>query len=246
MKLPVSCMECLQENGEPGAFGFVELRDDGRYEVPCPYGHQTVAILQQQKFEILFEIGAHAILDGYYREAVSSFTSSLECFYEYAIKAILEKTTGSEELCKKSWIEISSQSERWLGAFIFMWAAYFGEVPTLISVSKLKFRTKDPVKFRNDVIHKGVIPTKDEAIRYGDAVLAVLIPCICTIQEKLPDMIRKLVFTHQRDSLQESDAGKKISWMGIKTLVSVGIGDPMPEVIPLEQYLESLAKTRWR
>ena len=47
-------------------------------QIKCSRSHETTAILQEQKFEILFDIGAHAILDGYYREAVSSFTSSLE------------------------------------------------------------------------------------------------------------------------------------------------------------------------
>ncbi len=67
----------------------IEFRDDGRYEVTCPKGHKSVTILQQQKFEVLFDIGAYAIVDGYYREAVSSFTSSLERFYEFFVKAVL-------------------------------------------------------------------------------------------------------------------------------------------------------------
>ena len=35
----------------------------------APLGMRQSTVLQQQKFEVLFEIGAHAILDGYYREA---------------------------------------------------------------------------------------------------------------------------------------------------------------------------------
>jgi hypothetical protein len=67
----------------------VEFRDDGRYEFTCPEGHTNVSSLQEQKFELLFEIGAFAIRDGYYREAVTSFASSLERFYEFFIKAAL-------------------------------------------------------------------------------------------------------------------------------------------------------------
>jgi len=77
MRLMVSCMQCLQEFGKPSnEFARVEFRDDGRYELTCSVGHTTTTILQQQKFEVLFEIGAYAILDGYYREAVSSFSTT--------------------------------------------------------------------------------------------------------------------------------------------------------------------------
>lgn len=151
MKLLLSCMKCLQESGQPDMdFHHVEIRDDGRYELTCAKGHQTVSILQQQKFEILFEIGLHAILNGYYREAVSSFTSSLERFYEFAVRAIHDKMTGSDELYQQCWAKVSNQSERQLGAFILLWASHFGELPELLS--------DDWVSVRNQVIHKGKIP----------------------------------------------------------------------------------------
>ena len=35
------------------------------------------------KFELLFELGINALIDGYPREAVSSFASALERFYEF-------------------------------------------------------------------------------------------------------------------------------------------------------------------
>lgn len=70
-----------------GLFTAVEVRDENHYALTCPKGHRNVVVLQQQKFEVLFEIGAHAIEDGYYREAVSSFTASLERFYEFFVRA---------------------------------------------------------------------------------------------------------------------------------------------------------------
>jgi hypothetical protein len=77
VKLPLTCAQCMVENiSEAHPVASVEFRDDGRYEVQCPRGHRSITILQQQKFEVLFQIGAYAIADGYYREAVSSFASS--------------------------------------------------------------------------------------------------------------------------------------------------------------------------
>ena len=89
MKLPVTCSQCMQDDiSSSNIIGTVEFRDNGRYEITCPKGHTSITLLQQQKFELLFDIGAYAIVDGYYREAVSSFTSSLERFYEFFIKVL--------------------------------------------------------------------------------------------------------------------------------------------------------------
>jgi hypothetical protein len=38
---------------------------------------------------VLFDIGANAVVDGYYREAITSFSASLERFYEYFLGALL-------------------------------------------------------------------------------------------------------------------------------------------------------------
>lgn len=85
-------MACFQELGKStNEFITLEFRDDGCYGVCCSRGHTSVTILQEQKFEILFDIGANAIIDGYYRESISSFTSSLERFYEFCIKVFCEK-----------------------------------------------------------------------------------------------------------------------------------------------------------
>jgi hypothetical protein len=70
--------DCMQENGKAEEISTVEFTDDGLYEATCPKGHKSITILQQRKFEILFDIGIYAINDGYYREAISSFTASLE------------------------------------------------------------------------------------------------------------------------------------------------------------------------
>lgn len=138
---------------------YVELRDDGRYEFICEKGHTTVTVLQEQKFEVLFDLGAYAILDGYHREAVTSFTSSLERFYEFFIKASLFEDGLEEHVVAESWKKISSQCERQLGAFIFLYLECFSESPSLLR--------QNQIQFRNEVTHKGKIPSREEAINYG-------------------------------------------------------------------------------
>jgi hypothetical protein len=207
-------MECLREFGKPTEeFHKVEFRDDGCYEITCTYGHETTTILQQQKFEVLFEIGAHAVLDGYYREAVSSFTSSLERFYEFSLRVFLENASKSDLLFQSCWKKVASQSERQLGAFTFLWASNFGEPPELLSNVQ--------VSFRNEVIHKGKIPSKEEAIQYGNSVLSVIRPKIIAMQGRFSQEISKVIFYHLCDCQAALDSQRCVTTMGIPTLVGL-------------------------
>ncbi|MCL5228488.1 hypothetical protein [Pseudomonas nunensis] len=214
MRLTLSCMQCLQESGRLGGASHVEIRDDGCYTATCLNGHKTVTVLQQQKFEVLFEIGAHAILDGYYREAVSSFTSSLERFYEYTIRILLEKSSGSDNLFQAAWKNVSNMSERQLGAFIFLWAHNFKEPPALLP--------DNMIKFRNEVIHKGKIPSRDKALEYGDAVLDVLRPKLSKILEAFPEQVQSSSIRQIMASAGKADTPNSVSTMSINTILGQG------------------------
>lgn len=238
MRLIIPCMKCFQEFGMPtDEFALVEFRDDGKYKLKCSNGHEATTILQQQKFEVLFDIGAHAILDGYYRESVSSFAASLERFYEFSIRTFLSKASGSDQLFKTCWKSVSSQSERQLGAFIFLWASNFNALPALLNSSK--------VSFRNDVVHKGKIPTKEEAIAFGDAVLNVLRPNMLALNEHLPDSVQQVVFYHLLDA-QTPGATSSPSTMCASTIVSLSAGEPSHHQGDLKYHLDKLMQYRSR
>jgi hypothetical protein len=237
VRLLVPCMQCFQEFGRPTEeFTHVEFRDDGRYEIKCSFGHTTTTVLQQQKFEVLFDIGAYAILDGYYREAISSFSSSLERFYEFALRVLLENASKSDELFQSCWKSVTRQSERQVGAFVFLWASNFGKPPELLSNTH--------VAFRNEVIHKGKIPTRAEANRYGNSVLDVLRPKMLALKERFPEEVSKVTFYHLRDCRSDSDDGNDVSTMGISTIVSLTCGENSHHSIPLEKHLARLGE--WR
>lgn len=192
MRLLIPCMKCLQELGRPDEwFGHVEFRDDGRYEFVCRRGHRTVTLLQEDRYEVLFEIGINAILDGYYREAVASFAASLERFYEFAVSVLLEEAGVEREQVLLTWKQVSAQSERQLGAFIFLWLRRFREVPSV-----LKGR---PVEVRNEVVPKGKIPSKEEAMSFGDSVLAILLPKLARMRDEFKDSMLKATFYTLRE-----------------------------------------------
>ena len=236
MKLPVTCAKCMQEDiANAMIAATVEFRDDGRYEINCPKGHSSVTLLQQQKFEVLFDIGAYAILDGYYREAVSSFTSSLERFYEFFIKVVCLSKDIDWDRIQDAWKDVSNQSERQLGAFIFLHLQETGTKPTLLSNNK--------IKFRNEVIHKGKIPSREQAIKYGQAVLDVIRPLLNVLKTDYSEALGNATFRHLSNTRTSSDDSASVATMCISTIISLSNGEPSHDQRSLEEALGQLR--RW-
>lgn len=225
-------------DGIPAYPAFVEVRDDGRYVFTCTQGHRTVTVLQQQKFELLFEMGAYAILDGYYREAVASFASSLERFYEFFVKAKLFEEQVPEDAMAEFWKQVASQSERQLGAFVCLYTLTFKRPPTMLSNSR--------ISFRNEVIHKGKIPTKDEALAYGQAVLDVIRPVLADAKKVFPQGVQRTVFQHLAAAHQLGSTESQ-GTMVMPTIVSLSVGDVGHDQRPLTEALEQLRwwRARW-
>jgi hypothetical protein len=81
--MPVSCDACTfvgdgkfdEEKG--GLTYLVDLSDDGAYFGECKFGHKIASVMQMPKYEVLYESGAVALLNGFHREAVSSFATAL-------------------------------------------------------------------------------------------------------------------------------------------------------------------------
>ena len=217
MKLFFHCLECAKKHPKTALnVAFIDIRNDGLYEFACPKGHKSVTILQEQKFEILFEIGANAILDGYYREAVSSFSASLERFYEFYVKVIWLSRNIAEETIEETWKKISQQSERQLGAFICLDLIETGHPPTILSDNWRKFR--------NNVIHKGLIPEKKEAIEYGQEVLDLILPMLNDLKSNHKEDVQKMVSKHVRRISSKAPVGTKKSTMSYTTIISISAG----------------------
>jgi hypothetical protein len=233
VKLPVTCAQCMQEDiANAMISATVEFKDNGRYEIKCRKGHSSITLLQQQKFEILFDIGAYAIVDGYYREAVSSFTSALERFYEFFIKVVCTSKNIDWTKTLEAWKEVSNQSERQLGAFIFLHLQETGSKPTLLSNSK--------IKFRNEVIHKGKIPSKEQAIEYGQSVLDLVRPLLKKLKEDYSDAVGTATFQHLSNTRNPSDDCLAVSTMCISTMLSLSNGEPTHDERSLDEAISQL------
>ena len=234
MKLRIPCTQCATEAGKITVENDVvlEIRNDGLYNFTCKKGHKSVVALPKLKFEILFEIGGHAILDGYYREAVSCFSASLERFYEFYTKVICLSRNIEEEQFQKAWKQVSRQSERQLGAFIYLYLIETGRTPKLLSS---KWR-----EFRNNVIHKGLIPGKNKAVEYGQTVLDLMLPVLNEIKTNHQAEVGKTVLQHQKRISLKATGGFANTVMSLRTIISIWAEESGTK--KLDEELSRLAK----
>lgn len=158
MKISTLCPACQSDYSEE-----VSPKNDSVYKFSCSCGYSFTANVLYHEFQKLFEIAISALNDDYYRESISSFTASYERFMELFVRCVMKAHQIDDGVLQRNWKSISRQSERQLGAFIFLYGLQFESVPPLLST---KF-----IELRNNVIHQGYFPDRDECISYGTAVL---------------------------------------------------------------------------
>lgn len=188
MKLKVFCDECSCPIGSvdpskltvvvpKGKQYLIEITEKCLYEFTCEHGHLNRFFVTNPKYELLFEMGLCAYYKGFYREAVLDFAASLERFYENCINIFIIKQFPDikthDEILLKLWKPISKQSERQYGAFIAIFLLNLGYMPPLFQ--------ENQVAFRNKVTHQGYFPTKEEALKYANAVAKYIIEIYSTL-----------------------------------------------------------------
>jgi hypothetical protein len=159
--------------------GYVQEMDaadvhSGKLTLRCKQGHETVVTLPIPAFELLFDFGCSALLDGYPREAIMDFASSFERFEEFTCRFLLARKDVSFDGVDAWWKEVATSSERQIGSFVALWiSAFFGPPPLL---------PRKLVELRNNCAHKGRIPPENEAKDYGEAVLRAEVGGIVTLR----------------------------------------------------------------
>ena len=232
MQIPITCTYCSEADlNNSKNITKVELSDNGKYKLICQNGHSSLIILNHQKFQILFEIGINAIIDGYYREAVSSFSSSLERIYEFFSKVICITKGVEWTVIQDAWKDVSNQSERQLGAFIFLYLLETGGKPDLLHKKK--------IEFRNSVIHKGKIPSREEAIAYGQAVLEVIQPLLISLRVNYEYGTDQLISSALREVRGTDDMGIRVVTISQSLILSLHITDPEYYSMSLNEAIDN-------
>lgn len=194
LKIFALCGECLVEQGRPSSeFFILDYYDDGIAYATCSAGHKTAILVRNSKFETLLESGATALLEGFTLEACATFFAALERFYEFAMLVLCTAHGLSPQVYAKMFAGMARQSERQLGAFMLIHALEFGEA----------YKPDDKItKIRNSVIHKGTIPTPDEAHQFAARVYRA----ISSLYLRLHDKHSTHVINVRAQGLQEKHA----------------------------------------
>ena len=196
MKILIPCSTCSFPD-EDGLQDFRlyshSVNESGIYQFTCVHGHNATFVVQEEQFQMLFEISLNAIIDGYYRDAVASATAALERFYEFFTKVVWEAMEVPTLQGDEAWQAVAKSSERQLGMFISSHLMFDRTAPRLMKASGER---PPSVEFRNAVIHKGRIPSFAEAKIYVQAVLDLIVPSLQVLRFRCPGILRE--FTYRR------------------------------------------------
>lgn len=236
MRTWIVCSACSQTDPVSGGKFFVELNDNLFFEVVCPKGHEIRMTLESTKYSILFDFGLVAIMDGYYREAVSSIAASLERLYEFFIRVVCTKHDIPFEYVEDNWAHVANQSERQLGAFCFLYLLETGK-PAVVLKGKL-------VEFRNTVIHKGYLPTKEETLNYAEKVHDYMIYIVKYMTNSMDDATSR-TWVGERARRAKGDPNFSTISPGPANMVP-HVYDPVRHALTFREKLERLRHcSRW-
>ncbi len=231
MKIQTTCLNCLLTGKADNVFVHAEMRDDGVYDLTCELGHQFTIMVQQLKFEMLFDMGSLALLDGYFRESVATIAASLERFFQFYVEVICRKMKLKDADIESAWKSVSMQSERQLGVFLFMYLIETkSPIKSFIYDENIKqgSETVKVSKFRNDVIHRGYIPSSEEAHIYADLVYRFMYRILKELKVSANEAIGETVRYPLGKANLAMSAGLKTTQC-IPTLVSLSSGVEPPE-----------------
>jgi hypothetical protein len=248
----VACSKCQPTAIAPGIQRSVVImmpyQDGPLYYLTCPSGHEERVLLGTPKHEILFQMGSYALLDENYWAAIAMFGSSLEEFWEFAHQCIYayQKVTplplprvnepGNKARFENAWREVFKPQPPG--------TRQYPEPPVL---------TKDQYEIRNQVMHRGHIPTKEEAVDLGNAVLTRVAPATDALRWTLDGAVGEASHAIIADAkvrlhLDEPTAslGEATILHGNESMPHLGLADYMPHLRDMDEMFASIKAAQRR
>ncbi|HZV68421.1 MAG TPA: hypothetical protein VFG10_02725 [Saprospiraceae bacterium] len=209
----------------------VELDNENIHEFMCPKGYSIFTQLQEQKFQILFDLASMALNDGYTKEAVSSYSGALERFIEYYLLVTSLRNSVSLDAFTKIWKQMSNQSERQLGAYFIL----------RLQEGKPTNWDENKSAFRNNCIHKGYIPSSEEAIDYGQYVLTFIRSALKELNSSSKEFLDKATLIHLSKNGDKISENIRLSNGSIPTIITLrGIDLENYNKLTLKEELQSI------
>jgi hypothetical protein len=222
------CIQCEKENADNQYIIEAELRDDLAFGAQCPNGHSTLAVWEAQKFEILFQMGTLAFLDGYCREAISSFAAAQERFHEFCIKVFMASNRVNTTEFARTWRLVSNQSERQLGAYYFLHLLFFDAAAPV---------SPKMVEFRNNVIHKGFIASRAQAFTYAEYIYGYIIAAVRQMRPRFNGLMELVTKNDLEEMLRSVPKGTMARSIAVPTMI--GLSRP-PEKFGFRSFTQVL------
>jgi hypothetical protein len=175
-------------------WAFGEISDTGVHAVVCSSGHTSEFRLAfEPPHELLLDVGALALLDGYYREAVSSFAAGLEQSYEFFVEASLSAAGVNDEEVRKL-LSANRFDQRRAGMVSLCYLQETGR--------SFPYLQSKRAEFRNRVIHNASWPTRPEAVEFAEYV--------CDAVRGLDTVLgkKKSALLGRREEAADMEAGK--------------------------------------
>ena len=248
MKIKISklCQICLTENNGQNAKEIydkfrnqieqdykLEINSENQYLVECENGHKKLVMLQAENFEILFDLASLALNDGYSKEAFTTMFSSYERFVEYFVKVICHSKSTSKKDFKDTWNKMAKQSERQIGAFFIL---------QLLELGSVKYSIPQKwIELRNDIVHKGHIPSSKKVIEFGNFLLDMIQNALFELNSKYPKSIKFVNSIWLIPENKEYLTRDIFSSAGIPTIINLqGISHHNNNKIKFEEALEEI------
>jgi hypothetical protein len=216
---PIVCLECNPDGSSVGnpilPSVFLDLRpdSDGRCMSECSRGHKQIVALRQQRFELLFELAAYSIRDGHYRQSVSSCSASLDAFYEFFLRSMAYQNGIKKERFDAAWKLLGISRQNRLEAYLLNYRNLCARPPVLLTAAQNDWK--------DSVMHQGLLPTREECVSFGQAVLNVLRSGVEDARDTFPDGVKQAMQEHVT-AAQPHASSSVVPW-SIRTIVNLAV-----------------------
>jgi len=235
LKLILTCKKCLKSGFNKPQWTYVEPINEEVYEVICDKLHKTKVILAEQKFEILFDSAAMALVDGYYHDAVITFSLSLEKFYLFFIELILSHNQIKYSEYQNIWKQVENNSERLLGAFNFLYLLEFKKEPPQVAP---EYR-----EFKENVINNRYRPKYDELLDFGEYLFKYMMDFLDFISLQYSESLKQFIINRMiRLTEKSKKIKKKITPLPVATIIHPPTDDKAFNYKSFRQALEEFKK----
>lgn len=200
IKFYIPCLVCQQKTGIPNfVFKQEALNDEFCFLTTCSKGHKSITVLQNERFQLLFDMACNAYLNGDYKDSIANAASAVERFREYFIKVVmLDPFTESQESYYqhynkflKTWKEVDNLTERQTGGFLMLYFCAFQALPP-------KYLNSNTDGFRNKVVHKGHLPKQDKTLEYLEKCYMYILEIIELLRTKYNESMLCLALCENR------------------------------------------------